>query len=110
MKIDAFTEEILLALTGQLGTAAATVGEAGASRASEYETRVDTGRLRASIAHKEVKDGIGYDVYIGSDVEYAPAHELGSSKGIKPLHFLKRAAENHTEEYKQILIDQLKHG
>ena len=37
-------------------------------------SRVDTGRLRNSIAHTVVKE----DVYIGTNLEYAPYHELGT--------------------------------
>lgn len=52
---------------------------------------VDTGRLRNSIDHKAV----GNDVYIGTNVEYAPYQEYKH-------HFLKNAAANHSAEYKEI--------
>jgi HK97 gp10 family phage protein len=61
-------------------------------------TPVDTGRLRNSITH-EVD---GNDVYIGSNVEYAPYVELGTSKQ-KAQPYLKPAATEHTETYKNIL-------
>lgn len=66
---------------------------------------VDTGRLRNSIAHKVVEDESA--VYIGTNVEYAPYVELGA-RGRKPKHFLKNAAENHTNEYKSIIEASLK--
>lgn len=85
---------------------------------------VDTSRLKNSITHL-VKDDA---VYIGTDVPYAPYQELGTgiyatdgqgkktawsytdnngnehiTRGIKPKHFLKNAAANHTDTYKQII-------
>lgn len=41
---------------------------------------VDTGRLRASITHIPGRDGSGYYVDVGSNVEYAPFIEFGTSK------------------------------
>jgi phage gpG-like protein len=87
-------------------------------------SRVDAGRLRNSIAHTVVKE----DVYIGTNLEYAPYHELGTgiyasqpggrqtlwvyydrkgkahrTRGLYPIHFLKKAASEHTDEYKRII-------
>ena len=45
-------------------------------------------------------------VYIGSNVEYAPFVELGTSRSrAKP--YLRPAAEGHGEEYKQIIKNEL---
>lgn len=88
-----------------------------------------SGRLRSSITHT-VKDDA---VYIGSDLHYAPFVELGTgiyasdghgrkspwaykdikgkwhwTRGIKPHHMLKRAASEHSEEYRQIIETLLK--
>lgn len=41
---------------------------------------VQTGRLRASITHVPGRDGKGYYVDVGSNVEYAPFVEFGTSK------------------------------
>lgn len=68
-------------------------------------TPVDTGRLRNSITH-EVD---GNDVYIGSNVEYAPYVELGTSKQ-KAQPFLKPAATEHSQTYKGILESEYKNG
>ena len=68
-------------------------------------TPVDTGRLRNSITH-EVD---GNDVYIGSNVEYAPYVELGTSKQ-KAQPFLKPAATEHSGTYKGILESEYKNG
>lgn len=87
-------------------------------------TPVDTGRARSSVSHA-VK---GDDVYIGSNVPYFVWLELGSgiyasdgngrqspwqyydrngkahwTRGIKPHHMLKKAATEHTQEYKEII-------
>ena len=59
---------------------------------------VDTGRLRNSITH-EVEDE---NVYIGSNVEYAPDVELGTRKQ-KAKPFLKPAATDHTATYNGIV-------
>ena len=66
---------------------------------------VDTGRLRNSITHEV--DGNG--VYIGSNVEYAPYVELGTSKQ-KAQPFLKPAATEHSGTYKGILEAEYKNG
>lgn len=64
---------------------------------------VDTGRLRNSITHEEDDTS----TVIGTNVEYAIFQELGTSRGIKPKHFLKNAVANHTDEYKKIIKDSL---
>jgi len=58
---------------------------------------VRTGRLRNSISHSQ---GAGV-AYIGTNVEYAPYVELGTSRQ-KAKPFLRPAAENHVAEYKAI--------
>ena len=66
---------------------------------------VDTGTLRNSITHT-------YDskfAYIGTNVEYAPYVENGTSK-MKARPFLKPAATEHGEEYKKLMEDSLKNG
>ena len=94
------------------------------------KTPVDTGRLRNSISHAVSGD----DVYIGTNVQpYAIFVELGTgiyasdgqgcktpwyyydkdgklrwTRGIKPRHMLKKAATEHTEEYKRILSGKFK--
>lgn len=63
---------------------------------------VDTGRLRNSITHNQVDDS----VYIGTNVEYGPYVELGTSKkDARP--FLKPAAQDHKDQYHRILKSQL---
>ena len=87
-------------------------------------TPVDLGTLRNSMTHAVRGD----DVYIGSNIPYAGFVELGTgiyasdgkgrkspwsyqdrngkwhrTKGMKPHHMLKKAASEHTEEYKRII-------
>ena len=59
---------------------------------------VDTGRLRNSITH-EVDDR---DVFIGTNVEYAPPVEYGTRKQ-KAQPFLVPAATNHASTYAAII-------
>lgn len=48
-------------------------------------------------------------VYIGTNVEYAPYVELGTQRTTaKP--FLKPAVENHVNEYKKIVEDELRNA
>ena len=62
---------------------------------------VDTGRLRNSITH----DVDGKEVYIGTNVEYAPPVEYGTIKQ-KAQPFLVPAATDHASTYNQIIQDE----
>ena len=62
---------------------------------------VDTGRLRNSITH----DVDGKEVYIGTNVEYAPPVEYGTVKQ-RAQPFLVPAATEHDSTYKQIIQDE----
>ena len=91
--------------------------------------RVDTGRMRNSISHTVVGD----TAFIGSNLEYAVWHEVGTgiyaddgkgrkspwaykdskgvwhnTKGLKPIHFLRNAISEHKDEYEQIAVNILK--
>lgn len=66
---------------------------------------LDTGRLRNSISHTADKEG----AYIGTNVEYAPYVELGA-RGRKGLHYLQKAATEHTDEYKRLMEDSMKNA
>ncbi len=101
-----------------------------AERYAKEETPVDLGRLRNSIAHAVQ----GNSVYIGTNVEYAPYVELGTgiyasngngrkepwvyydektgkfrlTHGSPPHHMLRKAATEHTDEYKRIITAAFK--
>lgn len=68
---------------------------------------VDTGRLRGSITHEVDFDGDA--VYIGTNVEYAPYVELGTSRQ-KAQPFLRPAALEHGAQYRQVLKKALDSG
>lgn len=87
--------------------------------------RVDTGALRNSVSHA-VATGENA-VYIGTNQEYAVFNELGTgiyaeggggrktpwayqdakgewhrTRGMRPIHFLKNAVQEHVKEFKEI--------
>ena len=62
---------------------------------------VDTGRLRNSITH----DVDGKEVFIGSNVEYAPHVEYGTIHQ-KAQPYLIPAATEHSSTYKEIIEDE----
>lgn len=64
-----------------------------------------TGRLMNSISHA-VK---GDTVYVGTNVEYAEAVEVGTSKRM-PRPYLVPAVTNYVEEYKQLMEQALKNA
>lgn len=66
---------------------------------------VDTGNLRNSITHQVDGDA----VYIGTNVEYAPYVELGTSRQ-KAQPFLRPAASEHGAQYRQVLKNALSSG
>lgn len=59
---------------------------------------IDTGRLMNSISHARDDNA----AYIGTNVEYAAYVELGTSKS-KARPYLRPAAQDHAEEYKEIV-------
>lgn len=94
--------EVLSALKTAIGRALWAMG-AKAEGYAKANAPVDTGRLRNSITHKEDASS----TVIGSNVEYAAAQELGTSRGIRGKHYLQNAVANHSEEYKQTVKDSL---
>ena len=69
------------------------------------EGRVDTGRMRNSVTHVEEDDA----TYIGTNVEYAPYNELGTVN-MRGIHFLRRAATEHKDEYEELMKDSLENA
>lgn len=118
------SEEFIKAMEQKKAAALEAVGISAEAHAKLLTPVGITGRLRNSISHA-VK---GDDVYIGSNLYYAPFVELGTgiyasdgkgrkspwayqdskgvwhnTRGIKPRHMLKKAASEHTQEYKDII-------
>jgi len=103
------SDEVLNALENAIDRALDAIGETAVGYAQDVITeagRVDTGTMRESVD----TDHDERIVIVGTNLEYAPYHELGTSKGIKPIHFLKRAATEHTEEYKNLVKDSLENA
>ena len=98
------TDEVLSALEKAKKRGLEAIGLVAEGYAKKI-TPVDTGRLRNSISHAVEKEA----AYIGTNVEYAPYVELGTSK-MAPRPFLKPAATDHTKEYKKLMEDSMKNA
>lgn len=96
------TDEVVQALRLALHRALTKIGLVAVSYAKRL-CPVDTGRLRNSITfYTEDKA-----VHIGTNVEYAQFVEEGTSKQ-KPQPYLRPAVEDHLDQYRQILEDELR--
>ncbi len=99
-------EQIANAINQAIATALEEVGLV-AERFAKTECPVDTGRLRNSITH--AIDSGEEAVYVGTNVEYGPYIELGTSNR-KEHPFLRPAATNHADTYRRIFEKHLKNG
>ena len=99
-----FTEEITDGIKAAIERALIRIGDEVVSYAGDLIHNV-TGNLRRSLT-KYVE---GNAVYIGTNCEYGGYVEEGTSKS-KPHPYLRPAAENHMDEWKQILEDELENG
>ena len=87
----------------ELDNAIARALEAIGMQAENYakmECPVDTGRLRNSITHEQENENTEV---IGTNVEYAPYVEMGTSKS-RAQSFLEPAVVEHVDEYKEIVL------
>lgn len=82
----------------------ATKGSTGQGAGSKGAGQVRTGRYLGTMGTDKEQA-----VYVGTNVEYAPYIELGTSK-MKPRPYLKTAVQNHVNEYKNILKKELDQG
>ena len=67
---------------------------------------VDTGRLRNSISHGKEGDDT---MVVGTNVEYAPYVELGTSR-MSAQPYLAPAIDEHMDEYKAILQEEMQNA
>ena len=93
------TGQVIDGIDSAIGVALEEIGLLAENYAAE-KCPVDTGNLRGSITY-EVDAG-GNAVYIGTNVEYAPCVELGTSRQ-KAQPFLRPAASEHGTQYRQVL-------
>lgn len=103
VKITDYSDDVLRALVMIKKSILEDMGQRAQKHAKDYETAVDTGRLRNSITHKVSGDA----VYIGTNVQYARYIEFGTSRGIKGIHYLEKSVKNHTEEYSTVIKNAL---
>lgn len=68
---------------------------------------VDTGNLRNSISHTVARDE--QVAYVGTNVEYAPYVELGTSRQ-RAQPYLKPAVNDNANTYRQIIDKELKNA
>lgn len=93
------TEQVIDGIDSAIGVALEKIGLLAEGYAAR-KCPVDTGNLRGSITH-EVDAGDNA-VYIGTNVEYAPHVELGTSRQ-KAQPFLRPAASEHGAQYRKVL-------
>lgn len=109
VKLTDNSDAVRNALPEALEKALTEIGIEAEAHAKEIITAkgaVDTGRLRNSITH--ALDGTKA-VHIGTNVEYAPYIEAGTSR-MKARPYLRPAVEDFKDEYKEILENNLKNG
>ena len=115
VKVESNSAAVKEALSEQIEAALIAVGLAAETNAKNEITKavyntpesksgyVRTGRLRNSIANAHDEDS----VYIGTNVEYAAFVEIGTTK-MKARPYLRPAATQHTEQYKELVEMALK--
>ena len=99
------SEQVINAMNEQVVGWLEAIGEDAAGTAAD-RAPVDTGRLKNSISSAVVESEKA--VYIGTNVEYAPYQEFGTSRGVPGTHFLQFGASAHQAEYKTLLEQYLK--
>lgn len=97
------TEQAAQGITSAIDVALEKIGLLAEGYA-QMRCPVDTGNLRGSITH-EVSEG-EKAVYVGTNVEYAPYVELGTSK-MDAQPYLRPAATEHGDQYRQVLKSAL---
>ena len=105
-------QEVLKALDGALETGLVKIGAAAQGYAKDL-TPVRTGTLRDSIGVEVKPDEKA--AYIGTMIDKFPKKPYGQyvelgARGRPGVHMLKRAATEHTDEYKRLMEDALKNA
>ena len=105
-------QEVLTAIDGALETGLVKIGAAAQGYAKDL-TPVRTGTLRDSIGVEVKPDEKA--AYIGTMIDKFPKKPYGQyvelgARGRPGVHMLKRAATEHTDEYKRLMEDSMKHA
>lgn len=100
------TEQAVDGIDSAIGRALEEIGLLAENYAAK-KCPVDTGNLRGSITYEV--DAAGKAVYVGTNVEYAPYVELGTSRQ-KAQPYLRPAASEHGAQYRQVLKKALGGG
>ena len=105
-------DEVLRALDGALETGLVKIGAAAQGYAKD-NTPVRTGTLRDSIGVEVKPDEKA--AYIGTMIDKFPKKPYGQyvelgARGRPGVHMLQRAASEHTDEYKQLIVDSMKNA
>ena len=105
-------QEVLTAIDGALETGLVKIGAAAQGYAKDI-TPVRTGTLRDSIGVEVKPDEKA--AYIGTMIDKFPKKPYGQyvelgARGRPGVHMLKRAATEHTDEYKRLMEDSMKHA
>lgn len=117
VKLKDFSDDVLRAMQRQCSSALEQIGSVAEQHARNIVNSaglVDTRELRRSISHAVN----GNNVYIGTNNPHAIFHEFGTGRftrqhasekyGVKPVHFIKKAAVNHRKKYRSIMLDAMK--
>jgi hypothetical protein len=105
-------DEVLSAVDSAITAGLVEIGATAQGYAKDL-TPVRTGTLRDSIGVEVKKDEKA--AYIGTVVDKFPDKPYGKyvelgARGKDGLHFLQRAASNHTAEYKRLMEDSMKNA
>ena len=105
-------EEVLKAVDSAITAGLVEIGATAQAYAKDL-TPVRTGTLRDSIGVEIKKDEKA--AYIGTMVDKFPKKPYGQyvelgARGRPGVHMLKRAATEHTDEYKRIMEDSMKNA
>ena len=105
-------DEVLSAVDSAITAGLVEIGATAQSYAKDL-TPVRTGTLRDSIGVEVKKDEKA--AYIGTMVDKFPDKPYGQyvelgARGRQGVHMLQRSATEHTDEYKRIMEDAMKHA
>lgn len=120
VRIEDHSEEYIEEMKNKVKAFLISIGETASAAAADVAP-VDTGRLKNSINWAISNQWGAGDVplclpeedtvYIGTNVEYAPYQELGTSRGVPARHFIQYGASSHWNDgLKTQLENILKNG